>query len=363
MARPKRLKPSDRAAPMPRRVAGRLVAVARALILGLLVLWGTLAIYYSSLPWPWLRVSVAAAFLGFSLWALWLTKGPRKLGAFAALFAVVAIGWTFIEPSHDRPWRPEVAVMPRAIVDGDRVRFTGFRNFEYRSRDDFTPRYEERQVDMSHLVGVDFFVSYWKEGPVSHTFVSFIFDNAPPLTVSIETRPEVGEGFDPLASLFKQFELIYVVGDERDIVRVRTDHRNEDVYLYRVNTSPQDTRRLFEVYVERINELADRPEFYHLLSNSCTINIIRYANAAGRTGGFDFRHLLNGFIDGYLYDSGRLDSDLSFEETRRLSWINDDALRAGASEDFSEEIRRSIPTTRPNPRPSPAAESPSVPAS
>lgn len=237
--------------------------------------------------------------------------------------------------------------MPRAIIDGDHVRFTGYRNFEYRSRDDFTPRYEEREVQISHLVGVDFFVSYWKIGPVSHTFVSFIFDNAPPVTISIETRPEIGEGFDPLASLFKQFELIYVVGDERDIVRVRTDHRDEDVFLYRINTSPEDARRLFMVYLQRINQLADRPEFYHLLSNSCTINIIRYANAAGRVGGYDFRHFLNGFIDGYLYDSGRLNSTLPFEELRQRSWINDNARDAGDADDFSQKIRASLPTTRP----------------
>ena len=120
--------------------------------------------------------------------------------------------------------------------------------------------------------------------------MSFIFDNAPPLSISIETRPEVGEGFAPIASLFKQFELIYVVGDERDIVRVRTNYRDEEVYLYRIKTSPENARRLFLVYLERINELADQPEFYHLLSNSCTINIVRYANAAGRVGRFDFRH-------------------------------------------------------------------------
>ena len=152
---------------------------------------------------------------------------------------------------------------------------------------------------------------------MSHTFVSFIFDNAPPVSISIETRPEVGEGFDPIASMFKQFELIYVVGDERDIVRVRTDYRDEDVFLYRINTSPEDARRLFMIYLQRINELADRPEFYHLLSNSCTINIVRYANAAGRAGRWDFRHFLNGFIDGYLYNSGRLNSPLPFDELRR----------------------------------------------
>ena len=101
--------------------------------------------------------------------------------------------------------------MPRAFIDGDRVRITGVRNFTYRTRDDFTVRYEEREVSLSHLTGIDFYVSYWSVGPVGHTFLSFIFDNALPLSISIETRPEVGEGFDPIASLFKQFELIYVV--------------------------------------------------------------------------------------------------------------------------------------------------------
>ena len=140
--------------------------------------------------------------------------------------------------------------------------------------------------------------------PVAHTFVSFGFDNAPPVSISIETRPEIGEGFDPLPSLFKQFELIYVVGDERDLVRVRTDYRNEDVFLYRLRTSPEVARRLFLVYLDRINELADRPEFYHLFSNSCTINIVRYANLAGRVGRLDIRHILNGWSDRYLYDAG-----------------------------------------------------------
>ena len=118
--------------------------------------------------------------------------------------------------------------MPRAIIDGDRVRFTGVRNFDYR-RDDFTVRYEEREVQLSHLSRAGFLRVLLERGLVGHTFLSFIFDNAPPLSISIETRPEVGEGFDPVASLFKQFELIYVVGDERDIVGLRTNHRDETV--------------------------------------------------------------------------------------------------------------------------------------
>jgi hypothetical protein len=159
--------------------------------------------------------------------------------------------WIAIPPSHDRPWRPEVAMMPRAFIGGDRVRLTGVCNFNYRSVDDFTVRYEDREVQLSHLSGLDFYVLYWREGLVGHTFLSFLFDNAPPLSIWIETRPEIGEGFDPLTSLFKQFELIYLVGEEREIVGVRTNHRLET------------------------------------MCNSCTINIVRYANAAGRKGRFD----------------------------------------------------------------------------
>ena len=309
-----------------------------------LIAWGTLAIYYSNLPWAALRFTVAAAFAAFAVWACWVSPRRGMFAVFLALFFVVVVWWISISASHDRPWRPEVAVMPRAIIDGDRVRITGVRNFDYRSRNDFTVRYEEREIRLSHLTALDFFVSYWSEGLVGHTFLSFIFDNAPPLSISIETRPEVGEGFAPIASMFKQFELIYVVGDERDLVRVRTNYRNENVYLYRLNASADDGRRLLLVYLARINELADRPEFYHLLSNSCTINIVRYANAAGRVGRFDIRHLLNGLVDGYLYHSGRLDTTLPFDELRRRSLINEAAQAADDAPDFSERIRASLPT-------------------
>ena len=309
----------------------------------LLITWAVLAIYYSNLPFTGLRLALAISFAALAIWLLWKARRPHASLLFIGLFLGVVAWWAFIPPSHDRPWRPEVAVMPRATINGDRVHITGVRNFEYRSLSDFTPHYEERDLQLSHLTGLDFFVSYWSEGPVGHTFLSFIFDNAEPLSISIETRPEVGEGFDPLASLFKQFELIYVVGDEHDLVRVRTNYRKETVYLYHLNSSPDAVRRLFMIYLNRINELADQPEYYHLLSNSCTINIIRYANAAGRAGRFDIRHLLNGLIDSYLYHSGRVNTTLDFDELKRRSLINGVAEAADNAPDFSERIRASLP--------------------
>jgi hypothetical protein len=330
---------------LARFVRGLVVALL-ALILFIFVAWASLAIYFSNLPWAWLRLAAAVAFAAFAVWALLLSR-PRRTWIFLAAFLAVVVWWVAIPPSHDRPWRPEVAVMPRAIVDGDRVRLTGVRDFTYRGRNDFDVRLIEREIDLSHLKGIDFYVSYWTEGPVGHTFLSFVFDNAPPLSVSIETRPEIGEGFDPLASIFKQFELIYVVGNERDVVGVRTNHRKETTYLYRLNTSPEDSRRLLMVYLERINQLADRPEWYNLFSNSCTINIIRYANAAGREGRLDIRHVLNGWIDSYLYYSGRVNTTLSFEELRRRSLINPAAQAAGDAPDFPDRIRKDLPPVGP----------------
>lgn len=308
----------------------------------LFIVWATLAIYYSNLPWLGLRVALAVVFLLFGVWSLWRPYRLRRIGMFGVAYLGLLVWWGTIRPSHDRNWRSDVAVMPRVTIDGDKVKITGFRNFEYRSLEDYTVHHEEREFDLAHLTSLDFYISYWAVGPVGHTFVSFNFDNTKPLCISIETRPEEGEGFSPIASLFKQFELIYVVGDERDIVGVRTNHRNEDVFLYRIRLPAAVAREFLKIYLNRINELADHPEFYHLLSNSCTINIVRYANKLGRIGRLDLNHVLNGFIDQYLYSSGMVETTLPFAEFRRLSHINEAANKADGAPDFSWQIREAI---------------------
>jgi hypothetical protein len=264
--------------------------------------------------------------------------------AFLAAFFAVVVWFICIPASNDRPWRPEWSVLPRAIISGDRVRITGVRNFDYRSRHDFTEHWEEREFSIANVTSMDVFISYWQIGPVAHTFVSFNFDDGtPPLCISIEVRPEVGEGFAPLSSNFKQFELIYVVGDEHDLVGSRASHRNEEVFLYPIIGNPAGVRQLLRIYLARINELADEPEWYHLLSNSCTINIFRYANAAGREGPFHLKHLLNGWVDRYLYAAGRVDTSLPFEELRERSRITEVAKSAEHDPKFSQRIRESLP--------------------
>lgn len=310
------------------------------LIQALLVIWGALAIWFAPVPSMGVRLTAAIAFAALGIWAFWLTRSRRVWLGFAGLYLLLLAGWTAIEPQLQRDWRPEVAVMPRAYVSGDDVRIVGVRDFSYRSVNDFTPRYLEREVKLSRLAGVDFYISYWMPGPIGHTFLSFTFEDAEPISISIEARPESHEGFAPVGSLFKQFELIYVVGEERDIVGVRTNHRKEDVYLYRIHTTPENARQLFLIYMERINELAEQAEFYHLLSNNCTLNIVRYANAVGPAGArFDIRHYLNGLFDSYLYQRQLLDGSMPLADLRRHARINQAAQAAGAAEDFSERIR------------------------
>lgn len=311
-----------------------------------MLLWCALAIWFMPPPWVWLRALLAILFAAFGVWALWAARTPRRVAAFVAVFGVVALVWSLIRPTHEREWRTDVAVMPTVVVDGDRLRFHHVRDFRYRTQHDFAPRYKEREVRLSQLIGADLFISYWTPGPIGHTFLSFEFADADPISISIEARPESHEGYAPVASLFKQFELIYVVGEERDLVGVRTNHRLEDVYMYRIAMTPQTARELLAVYVERINELAERAEFYHLLSNNCTLNIIRYAARIGAPVRFNVRHYLNGLIDGYLYQAGRLDSTLPFDELRRRAHINEPAQAADGRGDFPQLIRAHLPPRR-----------------
>lgn len=321
------------------KLLGWLIAAGASLCRLILLTWGALAIYwFEPTIGAWLRVVLATAFVAFGV--LCLRRGtPKAFGGFALVFLVLLACWAAVRPSNDREWRPEVRVMPRAVIEGDHVTLLGVRNFSYHSRHEFEERYETRQVDLAHLQAVDFFISQWSDLPIGHTFVSFIFDNAKPVCVSIEARLEKNETYSPLASCFKQAELIYVVGDEADIVGVRANHRNERLLLYRTVAGPEAARRVFLSYLDKINRLAVEPEFYHLLSNNCTVNIDRHAQRDGRRGAFDLRVLLNGNIDALMYLRGLVDTSLPFDQLKKSASITDLAKEADNEPDYSAHIR------------------------
>jgi hypothetical protein len=333
-----------------------MVACAGLALLGLLIVatggWGVLALSYSGPRDETVRAILAATFALICLAALvglcvrrWRW---RAVGAYLALFAALVLWWRGIEPSNDREWQADVAVLPHATVEGDRVTLHNIRNFAYRSETDYSPAYYDKQFDVTKLQGVDLVAVYWMGPAIAHIFVSFAFEGGDQLAVSIETRKEKGEAYSTIKGFFRQYELYYVVADERDVIRLRTNYRRdppEDVYLYRVQGPLENGRRLFMAYVEKINALNARPEFYNTLTTNCTTNIWFHTLVNPEHLPFNWKILASGYVPQYLHEAGRLDSRVPFAELKRRGHVNARAAAADTAPDFSRRIREGMEPT------------------
>ena len=221
---------------------------------------------------------------------------------------------------------------------------TNVRNARYRSVSDYDVRWEDRRYDLRQLNSVWFVVEPFSDlrGP-AHTFLSFGFADGAYVAISVELRKEVGETFHPLRGLLRQYELQYVVGDERDLIGLRANHRRDSVFVYPVQTTPAKMRELFTAMLERANRLAARPEFYNTLWSSCTTNIVAHINAiAPKRVPFSYKVLLPAYSDELAYDLGLLDTALPRDGFRLPHLINGRAAEFADREDFSVGIRRGI---------------------
>lgn len=311
-----------------------------------LVAWSGAALAID-LPVPALRLPAAIG-LGIAiLAALIFVRGVfRKMLACLVGFAIVLGWWLTIAPSNDRDWQGDVARTPWAEIDGNIVTIHNLRNFDYRSETDYAPRWEERTYDLSQIRGVDVFVTYWGSPWIAHPIASFQVGPDQHVAISIETRKEVGEEYSALRGFFRQYELIYIIADERDLVRLRTNYRaGEEVYLYHTTTKPEAARTIFLDYLRSANELHERAAFYNAITSNCTTNIRLHTKVAAGSSlpPWDWRLLLNGKSDEFAYEHGRLAGDLPFEELRRRAHINDAARAADQAPDFSARIREGRP--------------------
>jgi len=297
----------------------------------------------------WIDGAIAVAF-GFAAIAgtllVWMRPYRRALLGVAGICVAVFAWWSSIEPDNSRDWLPDVALAPTASIDGDLVTIRNVRNFDYRSETDFDERWEERSYDLSKLIGVDMFMSYWGSPWIAHTIVSWEFDDGQHLAISIETRKESGEAYSALLGFFRQFELYYVVADERDVVGGRTNHRGEEVYLYRLGTPVETARALLLDYLEEINRLSASPECYNAATHNCTTAIFGHTANIAAANPWDWRILVNGSLDELGYERGTIDNSLPFVELRKRSNITERARAAGNSPDFSQRIREGLPGAR-----------------
>lgn len=313
--------------------------------------WGATAIYFGDSHTDNIQTSLAICFGIFGVISTLLFFSPtwryRLITWHSSLFLVILFWWLNIEPSNDRLWQTDVQKTSYATFQDNLVTVHNIRNFDYNSEFDYKPAYYTKTFDLSKLEGVDLFAVYWMGPAIAHTMLSFNFGPGNHLAVSIEARKEQNEGYSTIKGFFRQFELIYIVADERDIIRLRTNYRKnpvEEVYLYPLKGSQEGAKRLFLEYFKDINQLNQKPAFYNTLIENCTTTIWMHASVNPDRIPFSWKILLSGYVPEYLYEHGRIHQELPFAELQELAHINNLAHQADQSQNFSERIRMTSKT-------------------
>lgn len=306
--------------------------------------WMALALYLSPLEPSWLRAALGALVpVGAAIGVGLVRPMRRAVAGILAAFVVVLGAFLAVPASNDRDWQPDVATLPRADIRGDRVLVHHVRNADYRTETDYTVRLEDRELDLTRLRSLDLFLIYWGSPLIAHTIMSWGFEGDQYLAISIETRKEQGEAYSAFRGFFRQYELIYVVADERDVVRLRTNYRGEDVYVYRLDAPPVYAGGLLRRYLEAVNRLRERPQWYNALTHNCTTTIHTLAGPYERRSWWSWKLLLNGYLDELAYEIGALDRSLPFPVLKGRSHINARAKAAGDDPRFSVRIREGLP--------------------
>jgi hypothetical protein len=334
--------------PAKRGLLRRPIAIAFRLlcwiVLASIAVWSTAAIYYSNLPAAWLRLAAAITF-ALGVVVLFARVRPMWLARFIflAAFAGIVAWFLWIPPSNNRDWQPDVAVLPYADITGSQAAIHNIRNCDYRSETDFDVHYYDKTFNLDQLRSVDLYLITWGSPDIAHTMVSFGFGGDDYVCFSIETRKTKGQDYSAVKGLFRQFELAYIIADERDVVRLRTNYRQDEaVCLYRLQVTPEEGRKLFLDYLRRANELHERAEWYNAVTDNCT-TAIRAQRAAADRAPWNWRMLLNGHLDELLYERGAIVTNLPFADLKKLSNINSRAKDAETDSDFSTRIREGLP--------------------
>ena len=323
------------------RVLGIALFVA---VLTLLNFWAALAIYFTNLNGAPPRLIPTIVFV-LAIAAAALFIRPRRYAALVCFMAfILVLAWYFsFKPSNDRDWSPDVDRVASVQIDGNQMKVHNVRNFEYRSETDFTPVWEDRTYDLDRVKTADFTLCYWGSKAIAHGIVSFGFDDGRFLAVSIETRKQKSQSFSTIEGFFREYELIYIISDERDVLRVRTNYRKEDLYMYRTRLNPMEARAVLLSYVETINSLRDHPEFYNALTSNCITDIVPHARAGHPLAHIGWKTLLSGYAARQAYENGNLDDSMPYEQLEARSHINAAAMAANDDPDFSNRIRVGLP--------------------
>lgn len=335
-----------------RRARGRLsvrtLVLSVSSLFGLILpsLWAAAALWFDGGP-GWRGILLSGVFVALVI-GVWCFMRSRRAAVLAtvALFSAVLVWWLALEPRNDRDWLEDVMRPPRAQLQGNILTIENVRNFRYRGTgdQDYEVRWETRRYDLDKIVGLDIFLSDWG-APIVHTIMSWRFADGPPLAISIETRKEKGETYSAVAGFFRQYELYYVVADERDVIGVRAAHRGERVQLYELAGQPGGARRLLDGYVKAMNSLVERPRWYNALTTNCTTVIFdNVRHVFGRSNIWDWRIYANKNLPAMLHERGVINDSMPLTELARASDVTERAIAADGQADFSQQIRVGLPS-------------------
>lgn len=291
-----------------------------------------------------------------ALWALfsaavlasfWQGRMLLGLAAFALAFTALLVWWSLIPPRNGLLWADDVARLATGTIDGNLVTLHDVRNFEWRSATDYTVRWETRSYDLDRIESLDMIMSYWRGPAIAHMLMSFGFDDGAHVVFSVEVRRRKNQAFSEIGGFFKEFELSIIAADENDIIRVRTNVRGEEAYLYRVQMPRAAMRSLFIAYVEQANALERVPRFYNTVTVNCTTLVYHMMQRIVGRLPFDYRVVFTGYLPSYVYRVGGLDHRYSLQQLRARGRITERARHGGTAQ-FSTEIRRGIPPLPPS---------------
>jgi hypothetical protein len=330
------------------RLAGTLLAGA---LIVLPAAWGAVALWYQAPGGHALKILSVLLWAALSLGLVaWMSQGRTvlSLAAFALAFAALLLWWHLIAPTNDRIWADDVARLATGSIEGNQVTLQNVRNFDWRSDDDYTQRWETRSYHLDHLESVDMIMSYWRGPAIAHMLISFGFDDGAHVVFSVEVRRGKGEGaFSEVGGFFKQFQVAIIAADEDDIIRVRTNIRGEDDYLYRIRMPRADMRALFVGYVNQANGLITTPRFYNTITANCTTLVYYMMKRIVGYLPFDYRVVFTGYLPEYVYKVGGLDRRYPLAVLRERGRITERAKRSDRSPSFSADIRQGIPALPP----------------
>jgi hypothetical protein len=277
-------------------------------------------------------------------WAL-LTLVTAIAGtrALLAVFVVTVVlwnaWWASLRPRTDREWAPDVGRQTSGIFEGGLLTVRDVRCFDWRTETDFDERWETRSYELARLDSIDLFASYWASPSIAHLIVSFGFEGSDQLAFSIEVRRQRDELWSNWAGFFKAYELVTIAADERDIIRLRTTVRREDVYLYHLESTPELRERLLRAYIADCNRLTRQPRFYHTIITNCTTQIVRLVRAAGQRLPFDWRMIATGHVPEYLQRIGLIDRSRPFARVKAEAAISAIGQAVDRDPEFSARIR------------------------